>query len=303
MRLGTKEVYGRSRHKWIEVVFVGFLVLLSVPSLYYSALATSHHSEIVDFLHLLSSNTSTTANSTVEVRYNDTFASTEEILSTLATTRSAFAAILAPPKKQNPLVAVVVCTRSKASWRHVNQTSLHTLLIPSIERTVTVHDLRRYRLEFVLGFDKGDTFWEKETNRQELSDESLFPISFVSIPKNPKRPHQIPFNQLCRSAYEYGADYIVRVNDDTEFMTPDWISKSVHRLSQFNPPNLGVVGPTCKQGNTQVGKSGSYPQFSFRMFGTMCTNKTTVGYCIAYWCARERLVNPCHSQGGARLWA
>eukprot|EP00977_Amphora_coffeiformis_P006424 scaffold1369_cov163-Amphora_coffeaeformis.AAC.3 len=151
-----------------------------------------------------------------------------------------------------PLLAVVACTRSKGDWRHINSTSLHSLLIPSIEKTVTVRELRQYRIEFVIGFDKGDPFWEQETNRKHLSEGSLLPINFVSIPKKKHRPHQIPFNQLCRAAYDYGADYIVRVNDDSEFVTTNWITHSVQRLQAYSPPNVGVVGPTCKQGNTAI---------------------------------------------------
>jgi hypothetical protein len=156
-------------------------------------------------------------------------------------------------KDTRPLVVIVVCTKSLPNWgQNISSTGLHTLLIPSIERTVTIHDLRHYRVEFVIGFDKGDEFWENERNRQALGNDTSIPLNFVSIVKDPQRPHHIPFNQACRAAYDYGADYIARVNDDTEFVTSNWIQIGIHALAAFDPPNVGVVGPIFKDGNTQI---------------------------------------------------
>jgi hypothetical protein len=107
---------------------------------------------------------------------------------------------------------------------------------------------QNYRVEVLLAFDKGDTFWENADNRMKVAVTHDIPISFISVVKN--RTHHIPFNEACRAAYEYGADYIVRVNDDTEFVTQGWITKAVNVLASFNPPNVGVVGPTAHEGNT-----------------------------------------------------
>lgn len=59
------------------------------------------------------------------------------------------------------------------------------------------------------------------------------------------------FNFVLRAAYEDGADYLCRVNDDTEFVTP-WASQSIDLLLSFQPPNVGVVGPICNEGNTKI---------------------------------------------------
>lgn len=150
------------------------------------------------------------------------------------------------------VVAVVACTKSKDIWKSVNATTLHNILIPSIERTVTPSEKEHVRVELVVGFDDNDVFWNNPHNRKELQAATRIPISFLSVPKQPNRPFRIPFNEVCRASYEYGADFIARVNDDSEFITPGWITKSVHRLSQYNPPWVGVVGPTCRQGNTKI---------------------------------------------------
>ena len=166
-----------------------------------------------------------------------------------------------------PFVAVVVLTKSRTGWRSVNDTSLHSILIPSIERTITTVEQEIFRIEIIVGFDEGDEFWEESANQNHLSSGSNLPISFLSVPKPSPlshripfgfqffmkgRPHHIPFNEVCRAAYEYGADYIVRVNDDTEFKSNEWISKGVQRLWNYNPPNVGVIGPTCHEGNKEI---------------------------------------------------
>lgn len=150
------------------------------------------------------------------------------------------------------MVAIVICTRSIANWTSVNSTNLHSTLIPSVQKTITTDERDNFSFEFVVGFDTGDAFWEMQKNRKDLQLASDLPISFVSIPKKKDRPFQIPFNQVCRATYEYGADYIVRVNDDSEFFTSKWATKAIKRLSEYSPPNVGVVGPNCRDGKSFI---------------------------------------------------
>ncbi len=150
------------------------------------------------------------------------------------------------------VVAIVACTKSKDDWKSVNATALHNILIPSIERTVTPSETKHVRVDLVIGFDDNDPFWNDPQKRKELQLSTRVPISFISVPKQPSRPFRIPFNEVCKASYEYGADFIARVNDDSEFISPGWITKAVNRLSQYNPPWVGVVGPTCRQGNTKI---------------------------------------------------
>ena len=42
-----------------------------------------------------------------------------------------------------------------------------------------------------------------------------------------------------------------RINDDTEFVTP-WVSAAINALHSYSPPNVGVVGPICREGNTKI---------------------------------------------------
>jgi hypothetical protein len=54
------------------------------------------------------------------------------------------------------------------------------------------------------------------------------------------------------AAYRDGAEFWYRVNDDTKFVTPHWIRDFTAALQNFDPPGLGVVGPTFKTGHLQI---------------------------------------------------
>jgi len=149
------------------------------------------------------------------------------------------------------LIVISIAARSKADWTNIDSTSLHKLLLPSIKRTVTPTEKQKYRIEMEVCFDTKDAFFENKEHQQHLQESHPFiPISFVSVPK--KRKNKIPFNPCTRAAYDYGASYIVRLNDDTEISTEEWITKGVTTLLSYDPPNVGVVGPTCHEGNTSI---------------------------------------------------
>jgi len=52
------------------------------------------------------------------------------------------------------------------------------------------------------------------------------------------------------AAFREGADYVIRMNDDTAFPTvKDWADRMVSDMRGRKPiPNLGVVGPACSAG-------------------------------------------------------
>ena len=43
--------------------------------------------------------------------------------------------------------------------------------------------------------------------------------------------------------------YCVRINDDTRFISPNWISTEIKTLLGCIPKHVGVVGPTCIHAN------------------------------------------------------
>lgn len=149
------------------------------------------------------------------------------------------------------LVAVVVPTRSQENWNNVRDASLVTHLMPSLRSSLTRRESQRYSLELLIVFDTGDQFWEKPdvvAKVEERATALKLPIHFRAVEKSPR----IPFNEGCKAAYDLGAEYIIRVNDDTEFRGRGWLTAAIRVLESFNPPRVGVVGPTCREGNRRI---------------------------------------------------
>lgn len=151
------------------------------------------------------------------------------------------------PKRQ--FIAVIACSKSLRSWSTVQDSGLAKLLLPSLEKTFLLRESIVFKLEVIVAYDQGDTFWEESGHRLEVIEKSHVRVNFISVKRESKR---IPFNEAARAASDYGADFIVRVNDDTEFLTEGWVSLGVQALSNMNPPNVGVVGPKCDQGNIEI---------------------------------------------------
>jgi hypothetical protein len=51
-------------------------------------------------------------------------------------------------------------------------------------------------------------------------------------------------NEIAEVAYDDNMTYFVRINDDTRFISPNWISTGIKALLGFIPKNVGAVGPT-----------------------------------------------------------
>ena len=147
-----------------------------------------------------------------------------------------------PPFDQT-FVAIILCIKSVDTWSSVDETSLKTLFLPSLVSSISPAEREIFHVEVLLAFDKGDRFWERKVNREAVIAGENIPISFISVVK--ERENHIPFNEIAAVAYFYGAEYFVRVNDDTEFASLSWISHGVRTLSRLSPPLLGVVGPVC----------------------------------------------------------
>jgi hypothetical protein len=85
------------------------------------------------------------------------------------------------------------------------------------------------------------------------------------VPK--QRRNKIPFNPLARAALNAGSDFFVRINDDTEFISNSWITKGINALESLNPRYVGVVGPDCPDGNTQILTHDMVHHTHLRIFG------------------------------------
>ena len=153
------------------------------------------------------------------------------------------------PTKDNVKSVVAICaaTRSKSDWRSLDDTTLQNVLIPSIEKTISLADRLKYDVRLYLASDHDDQFWLNNNNSVKTPDWLSVHVGFYEVPE-----HKIPFNPMMRTAYNDGAEYMVRINDDSEFITSDWLDKAIAKLESYDPPNLGMVGPNCLEGNTAI---------------------------------------------------
>jgi hypothetical protein len=71
----------------------------------------------------------------------------------------------------------------------------------------------------------------------------------VKINNSLKKPGPV-FLAMAREAYNAGADFFYRLNDDTEITAP-FAKVFVNSIMSLSPP-YGVVGPHCKQGNMAI---------------------------------------------------
>ena len=159
------------------------------------------------------------------------------------------------PLRNTPdVLSVYVCALSKSqpAWRDAASTPVMRLLVKSVYTTTHTHTAT-YKVTLLLGVDNNDNFWQQNREVVRTSAQKLYglDLQIVSYPSQSQGGF-LPFNALMRDAFKFNADYLVRVNDDTEFKTMGWIPTGIAQLLAFKPPNVGVVGPTCHQGNTRI---------------------------------------------------
>lgn len=134
-----------------------------------------------------------------------------------------------------PLVCVLMATTSR------NRFDALVLSVPSLPRTLE----RNFNYELWIGLDKGETI---QPGLAQLA--YPVPIHVVEV-HNPLRKPGPVFNNISAAAVESGCEYLYRINDDTELLG-QWTSKFVKALQGFDPPNVGIVGPTCHEGNSAI---------------------------------------------------
>ena len=154
-----------------------------------------------------------------------------------------------------PIVAIVTSTRSTARTVKATDTMLWKYLIKSIVNTITQAEREQWRVRLYVAVDDIDLWWLQHTHELVagvVGGMHIPPWLQVTFGVYKKRNHHIPFNEMAHTAYTEGAEYFCRVNDDTEFKSNGWISQAVGVLRSYDPPNIGVVGPLCEQGNVHI---------------------------------------------------
>uniref|UniRef100_A0A7S4MRJ8 Uncharacterized protein n=1 Tax=Odontella aurita TaxID=265563 RepID=A0A7S4MRJ8_9STRA len=158
--------------------------------------------------------------------------------------------------REKPILAIICGSRSQSTWERLADAPLQSVLVPSLGRTIWENETTTWDTRLYVAIDEDDRFWQERYNNDTvdlgLTKPSWLTLVFASFIKDPNSTNRIPFNDIARVAFNDGAEYFVRVNDDTEFVTPGWITLGTSKLRSFDPPNVGVVGPICHQGNTEI---------------------------------------------------
>ena len=170
-----------------------------------------------------------------------------------------------PPKR--PQVAITIpMTSKKLGIASPEESPLMRIVLPSLMRALST-DLVKFNVVVYAGYDTSDEFWTNAqkmdrifTTKVDMGDGAAEPAKGTLTLKWIQCDCDCMVcntNCISRIAYRDGADYFFRSNDDTEFMTNiksthNWISSFVSVLSEYDPPNIGVVGPLCRQGNQEI---------------------------------------------------
>lgn len=151
-----------------------------------------------------------------------------------------------------PTIAICAATRAKANWTTLDDSDVYRVLVPSIARSVTEADRAVFRVRLYLAVDDDDDFWIQHRDRvgRHPMNPPWLSIHVKVYPKSVAS--KIPFNPMMRDAYDDGSEYFMRTNDDSEFTSEGWITLAVAQLRAYSPPNVGVVGPTCGEGNQEI---------------------------------------------------
>eukprot|EP01068_Selenidium_serpulae_P015229 Selendium_serpulae@DN6188_c0_g2_i4.p1 len=147
-------------------------------------------------------------------------------------------------------VGVGACSRARPEWKDLAHSPIGTILIPSILETVLTEEREKYEIRLYIGADDDDQILKDGVQqfRELLPDWLTGQMLF--FPK--KDESRIPFNPMMAAMYDDGVDYMMRTNDDSEFVTRGWITDAIKVLKSYNPPNIGVVGPNHTGGNTVI---------------------------------------------------
>ena len=167
--------------------------------------------------------------------------------------------VKAEPGMEDKVIATVACVTTRSL--HISgpeDLALFKDLLPSFAATVE----EGFEYWFYIGYDLGDPWFD---NAEHLQLAREFFQKWVTAPLAKKKivaklvlatwnnTYHKPgpaFNYVTAVAYQDGATYIYRINDDQRFETP-WAHLFVDALQAMGPP-YGVVGPACAQGATHI---------------------------------------------------
>ena len=142
-------------------------------------------------------------------------------------------------------VAILIpATTNKVTNPSLDTLTLTTTCIPSIIATAEP----QYNYRLYVGTEDFDFLATKVDELKSMSSGNVevFPMIVKGGTENKA------IQAIAMRAYNDGAEYMCRINDDTKFITKKWTTLGIDTLLHYKPKNVGVVGPTCRQGNTHI---------------------------------------------------
>jgi hypothetical protein len=154
--------------------------------------------------------------------------------------------------KGEKVCILVPVTSRKQDWKRLEDTFLYKMPLSSLAKTC---EPEKFSYTVFVGYDAGDAFFDNPTTLTSIEQWMKANMPFASLAtrlfvNELRKPGPI-MNFLSREAYNDKCDFIYRINDDTELLTP-WTSAFVNALRGFKPPLRGVVGPTCNEGQVSI---------------------------------------------------
>jgi hypothetical protein len=148
-------------------------------------------------------------------------------------------------KKNTTEIGILIPTTTrKVKCQDLLQFTLFEKCLPSILNTLSAD----FIYKIFIGFDANDTYFSTLYNQIQLNAST----KYVWLVEVQCQTFVAAVNTIAQVAYAEGVDYLVRINDDTEFTTSNWSNLAIEVLRNYDPPNVGVVGPTCYEGNTDI---------------------------------------------------
>lgn len=153
------------------------------------------------------------------------------------------------------LAILVPTTSRKLQISHLTDLGAFGFLLPSI--LATAEPGFEYRI--YLGYDEDDAYYDRPGRQeqihawflQEIQTPAFFTKGvvirlFLLCFRNPQKKPGPVMNFLSRQAYLDDAEYLYRINDDCQFLTP-FASILVGKLQSLGFP-YGVLGPVNQEG-------------------------------------------------------
>ena len=142
------------------------------------------------------------------------------------------------PAKVSVLLGLT--SRGQKKSLSITNTKFFKHCLPGIVRTAgyDAHDFVVY-----IAIDRDDTYWNTARH--------LAKIKAFEAPRNIRfKPVVVTggtfvkaINEVAKIAYSDGMQYFLRINADSELLTPRWATMGIRALQRMNHRNVGVIGP------------------------------------------------------------